>query len=358
MKTTSRFYRALVIVFILSFFGLTLTATSETIRVCEIDCEYNTIGDAIRDSQSEDTIRVQNGNYEENLRIDKEVTLAGTSSRWVRINPARNDRPTVQVGPSSVSVTFKDLTVSSGEGTGNTGILVRGKANLSVEDGIVRGAGSGLRSLDSAAVELKGVEIRGAVEAVATRNSSRLVSHNGLIREAGTGFVTSDSSELTVIGTEISESSKTGIIGEDTGKINVLSSTISNNQGPGIKLLDFSRLEMEESQVKSNGGGGLLLNDSANVRLTKNVLSYNDSVNLGIISKECGFSGPIEGFFGEVEGTGNDIVPADSDSICPERFSRVTSNEGGGYSYPFKPSTYAFVGLIGAASLIFLFSSL
>lgn len=358
MKTTSRFYRGLIIAFILFFLGLTLTAASETIRVCKIDCEYNSIGGAIRDSQSGDTIRVQNGNYEENLRIDKEVTVAGTSSRWVRINPGRSDRPTVQVGPSSVSITLKDLTVSSGKETGSPGISVRGNAELNFEEGIIKGPGRGLRSHDSSSVELREVEISGATDAVAIQDSSGVVTHDSLIRDAGTGFVASDSSELTLIGTEISESSKSGILGENTGKINVLSSTISDNEGPGIKLIDFSRLDMEESQVKSNGGGGLLLNDSAKARLTKNDLSYNDNLNLGIISKECGFSGPIEGFFGEVKGTDNDIVPADSDSICPGRFSRVTSNEGGGYSYPFKPSTYAFVGLIGAASLIFIFSSL
>lgn len=355
MNKPSRFYQYLAVSVLFLVLGFNFIGASETLHVCELNCEYGSIERALGDSEPGDLIRVQNGNYEENLVIDKDVTITGTSSRWVRISPDRNDRPTVEVGPSSASVTLKDLTISAGEENGPA-VLATGEASLNLEKSSIRGSGRGLRTRDSAIVKLSEVEIRGNREALTAEGSSEVVIHDGLITETGSGLIVANNSELTVISTEISDCNKAGILGSDTAKINVLSSTITDNEGAGVKLTNFFRLNMRESQVKGNNGGGILLRNSAKVRLTENEITYNDNVNLAIISKECGFSGPIEGFFGKVEGTDNEIVPADSGFICPERFNRVTTNEGGGYSYPFKPSTYAFVGLIGAASLIFFLS--
>ncbi|MFP4508411.1 MAG: right-handed parallel beta-helix repeat-containing protein [Candidatus Acetothermia bacterium] len=349
-----RGYLSLLILLLL--LGVGFGAFSETLRVCEIDCEYESIGEAVRSADSGDSIRVQNGNYEENLRIDKRITISGTNPRWVRIRPKRKDRPAIKVGPSSVSVKLSNLTVRRDDNGGGDAITVTGRTNLEMEDVTVGGSSRGVRALDSSTLKLRSVEIRGAKEAVLAQDSSEIVAHESTITGADSGLTVTNSAELTAIGTSILNCTGAGILGTKTGEINLLSGKVSDNEGAGIKMIDFSRLDMEESSVKSNGRGGVLLKDSAVVTLTENEIAYNGAPNLGIISKECGFSGPVEGFFGELNGTNNEIKPADSGSICPPRFSRVTSSEGNGYSYPLKPSTYAFIGLVGAASLVFFLS--
>ncbi len=357
MRRSSSFYGYLVVLTLLLVFGLSVAASSRTIRVCEFGCQYSSIGKAVREAAPGDSIQVQNGNYEENLRIDKEVTITGTSAQWVRIAPNKEDRPTIQVGPSSVSVNLKSVTVRSSGKKGDNAILVTGDSELKVTNGLIRNAGGGVEARDASSTKLRNTEITGVKDGIRTYGSSKVVIHAGLISESDSGLVVSNSSELSLIESEISNCSRVGILGQNTGKINALSSTVADNEGPGIRMTDFSRLDMEDSQVKGNAGGGILLNDSANVELIDNEITYNDQKNLAVISKECGFSGPMKNFFGEVKGTGNEIVPADKNTICPTRFTRINSQEGGGYSYPFKPSTYAFVGLIGTATLVFLVSS-
>jgi len=357
VRSSSSFHGYLTIVTLLLVFGLSTVATSRTIRVCGFGCQYNSIGKAVREAGSGDLIRVQNGNYEENLRIDKKLTITGTSAQWVRILPKNGERPTIQVGPSSVNVDLKSITVSAGEKETVSAISVTGGAELNMTDGLIKNAGGGVAARDASYVKLMNTEIREVKKGIRANDSAEVVFHKGLITESDSGLISSDSSELTLIESEISSSSRIGILGRNTGKINALSSTITDNEGPGIKMTDFSRLDMEDSQVKSNKGGGILLQDSANADLIDNSITYNDKKNLAIISKECGFSGPTQSFFGEVTGTGNRIVPANKKTICPGRFTRINTQEGGGYSYPFKPSTYAFVGLIGTATLVFLVSS-
>ncbi len=357
MLSSSSFRGYLTVLTLLLIFGLSTVAFSRTIRVCGFGCQYGSIGKAVREASPGDLIRVQNGDYKENIRIDKELTITGTSAQWVRISPKNDARPTIQVGPSSVSVNLKSITVSaSGKESGNA-ISVTGGAEINVTDGLIRNAGAGVEARDNSYANLMNTEIMGVKDGIRTYGSSEAVVHKGLISESGTGLIVSGSSELSLIESEISNSTRIGVHGKNTGKINVLSSTMTDNDGPGIKLTDFSRLDMEDSQVKGNGGGGILLKDSANAELIDNEITYNDQKNLAIISKECGFSGPTKSFFGEVTGTGNKIVPSNKNTICPARFMRINTQEGGGYSYPFKPSTYAFVGLIGVATMVFLVSS-
>ncbi len=357
MRRSSSFYGYLTVVTLLLVFGLSTVAASRTIRVCGFGCQYSSIGKAVREASPGDLIRVQNGNYEENLSVDKELTITGTSAQWVRISPKNESRPAIQVGPSAINLVLNSITVSSGGRETASAVSVTGGAELKVTDGLIRSAGGGVTARNASYVKLMNTEIREVKDGIQAKNSAEVVFHRGLITEADSGLIASNSSELTLIESEISNSTRVGILGRNTGKVNALSSTIADNGGPGIKMTDFSRLDMEDSQVKGNAGGGILLRDSANADLLDNEITYNEKKNLSIISKECGFSGPTQSFFGEVTGTGNKIVPANKKTICPGRFTRINTQEGGGYSYPFKPSTYAFVGLIGAATLVFLVSS-
>lgn len=353
MNGSSWSNRILVVLTLVLVTAASVSGAAETFRVCKIGCDYSSIERAVKDSRSGDLIRVQNGNYTGNLRIDKAITIVGTKSEWVRMIPTKGELPTISIGPSSASVEIRNLTITGGGKDQGKGVSIRGDGKLTLTNCRVKNSEVGLQLENSSYAKLMRTQISDSFSGILTSDSSEVIMHSGGITGHELGVVASNSSEVTIIGTDILLCEKNPILAKNTGKINILSSRISDNRGPGVKLTDFSRLNMQDTRVSNNEGGGILLSDSAAANLTKNQITYNEKKNLAIISKECGFSGPIKGFFGEVKGRGNKITPGGSKSICPIKFSRIESEEEGGYSYPFKPPTYAFIGLIGAATLLF-----
>lgn len=353
MNRSSWSNRTLIVLTLVLVAGVSISSVAETFRVCKIGCKYSSIERAVKDSESGDSIRVQNGNYTGNLRIDKPITIVGTNYQWVRMIPTNKDLPTISIGPSSTSVEIRNLTITGGGKNQGKAVSIKGNGELVLTNCRVENSEVGLQLENSSYTKLMGTEISNTSSGILALDSSEGVVHNGSIAGHELGIVVSNSSEVTIIGTDISNCGKNPILVKNTGKINLLSSRISDNGGPGIKLTDFSRLNMQDTRVSNNEGGGILLSNSAAANLTENQITYNEKKNLAIISKECGFSGPTKGFFGEVKGRGNEITPGGSEFICPMKFSRIESEEGGEYSYPFKPPTYAFIGLIGAATLLF-----
>jgi len=190
--------------------------------------------------------------------------------------------------------------------------------------------------------------------ATTLKNSAEATFTECEISNSKRGFKIQDSSVLTLIKSRVQDNSGPGIMIQDTALANVYFTSIKTNKGGGIRLKDFSRLHLNESKIIENQIGGILLSNSALANLFNNEIVSNSSKNLSVISKSCGFSGPTKGFYGYVTGEGNKIVPANSTTICPERFSVVNSSNGGTSSYLFKPGTFAFIGLIGAATLYFI----
>ncbi len=327
-----------------------------TIRVCKIGCELDSIQEGLATASPGDTVKVQSGQYSENLRIGKELSIVGPATGGVRIGPEEGSSPTVVIGPSPISVELRNLSVTGGDKSRVGGILATGEARVTLVNCRIDGGGVGIRTRDSSYLKLRGGEVVDAEEGISASGNSELVLMGTRVSSNRAGLSATDNSEANIIDSEITNCDRHSILARDVARVNVLSSAITHNQAPGVEVKDFSRLKMENSQVSSNEGGGILLSNSGAVELMDNRITYNQKKNLAVISKECGFSGPTVGFFGEVKGARNEILPKNSETICPTRFSRITTSQGGGSSYTFKPSTYAFLGLIGVATLYFFIS--
>jgi len=337
--------------------ALSFSAAGATLRVCKIGCEFSSIEPAINSAEPGDTVRIQNGNYSENFNLDKDVTLIGANSRWVRVTPSNRGSPAIVVGPSPASVEIRNLTVI-GEGKQRpvNGVTVTGDAELTMENSRVNNFRNALTAKHSSYLKIRNSAVVKPGTGVTGLDKSEVIVSGSEISSAETGLVAGDSTKITLVDTEISNCNRIAVLVKGTAKVNALSSSVSNNPSPGIVIRDFSRLNLEDSQISSNEGGGLLVKNSAIANLTDNRITYNEKKNVSVISKKCGFSGPSNLFFGEVNGAGNEIKPTGSTTICPSKFSRITSSRGGSYSYPFKPSTYAFIGLVGVATAYFLIS--
>lgn len=356
MKKISKLGPTIPIFVLFITLSLSFSVTGSTLRVCKFGCDFSSIGEAIKNSSRGDRIKVQNGNYTEDLRIDRDVSIIGTNPRWVRIIPSDSSSPAIVIGPSSARVEISNITITGEEKRPKIGLTVTGDSRLTLTDSRVSNFQSGLTARDSSYLKARETEVGNSGVGVAGFDNSEVIVSGSSITSAKTGLLASNSTDITVVDTEVTNCETNALLAKETSKVNVISSSISNNQGTGVTLKNFSRLNMKETQVSSNESGGLLVRNSAIANLVDNQITYNKKKNVSIISKKCGFSGPSYRFFGEIKGAGNEIKPPGSNTICPQEFAGITSGSGGNYSSPLKPSTYAFIGLIGAASLYFLIS--
>ena len=220
----------LVLALLLCFYG---PIKGAELTVCKMGCNYTTIGAAIESADPLDNISIEKGNYRENLKVDKELIIQGTGSGKVTLRPKTEGKPIITVGPGKVKVAIRKLTVTGSRGAPADrdekilpdGILVRGQANLKLEEVIVASNDScGIRLLDNS-----------VLEAV---NSS--FSYNG------NACCASGNSKLKIVDTRISGN---GIVLTSSSSGSVTDSTISNHNEKGIELKDGSYLEISNSEI-------------------------------------------------------------------------------------------------------------
>src|SRR6056297_3484806 len=70
---------------------------SRVIEVGGTDSEYTTIKSAIHEAENGDVIRIFAGNYVENLRFSKSLTLEGVNTHNVVLKPLDPKLPTIMV---------------------------------------------------------------------------------------------------------------------------------------------------------------------------------------------------------------------------------------------------------------------
>jgi nitrous oxidase accessory protein len=148
-------------IFVCSFLILSATAHAETIRVGGSDAHFQTIQAAISAARAGDRIEVNAGTYNENLLIDKRLTLVG------------NGRPTLRgSGSGSVVVIAVDGCAFSGfvvEHSGSdlqsedSGILLK-SSNNQIEQNELRDVLYGIYFYGSRANVIRGNTIRGRSE--------------------------------------------------------------------------------------------------------------------------------------------------------------------------------------------------
>lgn len=148
----------LALVILASGLGVSLaSAAPKTITVCSTDCDYSSIQKAICAASPGDTIEVQFGFYEENLIIDKDLTLKGVNKEDVILDGAAKNSPVILI--RDARVTIEGLTITGGKGlwfpfTGD-GIRLEGEASASIKNNIIKGnEGNGILLANSGAVEI------------------------------------------------------------------------------------------------------------------------------------------------------------------------------------------------------------
>lgn len=106
-------------------------------------CDFDSVQEAIDDAEDGDTIRICEGTYEENLTIDKDLTIIGAGEDVTALQG--DDTASVVTLGSSVTVAIQDLTITGGGSDGVGGGIANGTAQTTLTGVHVTGNSAGTR---------------------------------------------------------------------------------------------------------------------------------------------------------------------------------------------------------------------
>lgn len=271
LDTGWRFSLLLALVSILVFVPFVVSPAG-TLKVTRCDSGINSIQEAVETAEPGDTVLVESGHYEENISIDKDLTLKAQNPGKVRVDGTAKGKPAMRIGPSEISVTIEGFTVEDAEGklcddrsrgVCPDGLSVAGKSSATVENSLFESNGkSGIRLIGSARVTLKSSEIDGNERA---------------------GFWVSESAEATIKDIRISNN-RNGAYLEKSARMVVSDSNIFSNSVYGINLFGKTSIVLENSLVTKNGKGGLRFENSSQGVVRNNIIRENEGRGLLIQS--------------------------------------------------------------------------
>ena len=110
----------------------------EVCQVCASGCAFSTVQAAINAASPGATISICAGTFTENLRIDRNLTLAG-AGRGVTILDGNAANSVIAINPDLTAVTIRDLTITNGKSPGVGGGISNGKAQTTLVNVLITG---------------------------------------------------------------------------------------------------------------------------------------------------------------------------------------------------------------------------
>jgi len=274
---------------------------------------------AIDGTEEGAVICLAEGTWEENIKIEKSLTLRGVGPEQTVIDGIQEGFPVVWITTSeeaqTVSVRIEDLRITGGEGECAdrdksicpSGLLIQGMARVKVTDCAV------------SATARHGIKVTSAQTVItdATISGNR---NDGLVLVSG---------QATVSGSTISDNHLHGIRLWGSAQIEITNSTIHGNMRDGVRLASSSQATIVETKIAANRDYG--------VALFQRPCSSTDWIFSGHLAGRANtIPGPEE-----PEGNGKGAV-------CPEELDFLMTAEGGEYplGLPTKGSPDAPVTMV------------
>lgn len=258
-----------------------------------VPTDYPTIQQAIDNASDWDTVHVFAGKYEENIVIDKKLTVIGEETEDVSINNTIND-PTQQKTVVEITaswVTFKGFDVEDG---GN-GIKITGSNCLIENNSVRRSRWVGIPNNDGSNNVIK----NNIVEDIVLGYGA-----NGIVSAYGSGNI--------IESNLVSGNAGLGIeIAGGTGNI-VKNNVVSNNQYEGIAVSWGDKSVVENNVVTDNKGHGIAAKGGTKNKINNNTL-INNSINVcdGIEVLNNTLNGQGVYYFDGISGTENSPITID-----------------------------------------------
>ena len=252
------------------------------------------------------------GIWEENIVIEKSITLRGMGAEQTIIDGIEDGYPVVWImGPEeevqAISVQIEGLTITGADGRCADeeericahGVLIQGSAQVAITRSTISGNGvAGIMLLGSAQAEITNATIsengKGGIvllDSAQTEITGSTISGNGVA-----GIMLADSAQAVITSSTISENGKGGIVLvgsaqavitdssivghrlvgvelRDSAQAVVTDSTISENREWGIQLAGSAWAEITDSTISENGKSGIMLRDSAQAEIIDSTIS-------------------------------------------------------------------------------------
>jgi len=206
---------------------------------------FDTIAEGIEAVVPGKSVRVAAGTYNEQLIIDKSITLQGESRDNTYITGSN-------LTGNLISVTADDVTIS--------GFKIDGGSKTDV----------GIYSDSSSSIEISGNIIQ-------NQQDSGIFYHSA---------VNNYSSGIYVYDNEISSNSTNGIKITGAGSGIIESNTITKNTD-GIRTNDSASLEVKHNKINENSSAGILCQDSSFLLIWDNEITINDyGIRVGVRSSD------------------------------------------------------------------------
>ncbi len=220
--------------------------------------DFTHIQDAINASSNGDTIFVYNGNYTENVKVNKTIDLIGQDKDNTIIYGHGNEY-VVRITANSVEINGFTIKNSGGSAVTDAGIGVFSNKNLLTNNII---------SKSKNAIFI-------------TKSSGNIISNNKI---TDNNYEDSDGISLwnrcnntQITGNQIFSNSREGIWSLYSDNTSIRDNIIYKNGGNGIMLISDKTVEISNNQIESNSESGILLSSGINsITIQNNQISNND----------------------------------------------------------------------------------
>ena len=242
------------------------------------------IQEAIDAAEAGAAICLTPGVWNENVVIDKSLSIVGAGVGRTTIEAVSYFDPTIEVladDTGAMNVKLEGLTITGGGGS--SGVQVNGSASVAIERCDISGKQFGVQVFDSASVALTDCSIsenthRGLVlEDSATADVSGCrISGNGAL-----GVWISGSAEATLRECDMSGNGGHGFWLRDGARVALIDCLVSRNRGHGLWLTDQSTAQLLRTEISESFDQGVMAEDSVSVELTESeVLSNWNGIEL------------------------------------------------------------------------------
>ena len=250
---------------------------------------FEKIQEAIGDPDTQDghTIRVYEGTYTENVKVNKSLTIRSRGGREVTIVQAKDTNDYV-FHVMKDSTTIEGFTVKGATGKGKAGIYIHGStvSDCKVANNTAESNHYGVY-LDGA-VECNGIEnntiTHNSEHGIFLKECKHITISNNTLENNyanGHGMYLLESTYNQILDNEIHVSKYDGINLNNSDDNEITNNTVLSNWENGIVLFNSTRNDILENTVNSNYKCGIVLNSASGNNITNNTATEN---------KESGFS--------------------------------------------------------------------
>ena len=243
---------------------------------------YSSIQSAVDAASAGDTVYIKSGTYNENLVIDKPLSLVGEDKDSTIIT-AETDGPTITIEAENVTVTGFTIRSLSSE----TGVYV-GAENCTIIDNIIEGCGTGIYNQGSAEsffqyINIKNNTVRNNVEAGIVFEGTPFIFNitGNTITSNSIGIRAADSYRCLIINNTISEN--IDAIDAAGTRLDILNNTITDNTETAITIHNTSDssdlIRIWYNNIQNSKKGMTLIQDGRNSIIKNNINKCTTGIN-------------------------------------------------------------------------------